>query len=167
MASEENAENNTEGEKKKGGRKTLIIILILLLLLGGGGAAAFFILKGSGDKTEVSEEEPGGEETAAEGELPAARLPLDSFVVNLKDKNSYLKVTVQLELFEPEVPKTMENDTGKIKDAIITLLSSKSVDDLLVPDGKAKLKTEIVNTVNEALNGEIVAAAYFTEFIIQ
>jgi flagellar protein FliL len=56
-----------------------------------------------------------------------------------------------------------------IKDAIIRVLSSKKVEELLTSDGKEKLKEELVEAINEAIGLEEspIVNIYFTEFIIQ
>ena len=100
-------------------------------------------------------------------EAPPAVLPLDTFIVNLQVKGSFLKTTVQLEFVEPELPPTIEHETPKIRDAIIRLLSSKSAADILSADGKEKLREELRQEINGALKSEDVGQVYFTEFIIQ
>lgn len=164
MAEEEKDKEEEGG--KKGSKTKLLVIIILLVLLLGGGAGAFFLVKGKSGAAVENEEET--EETFEEGgDLPGAIFPMEAFIVNLRDKGSYLKTTIQLELIDPEVPATMTTDTGKIRDSVINVLSSKTAEELLQPDGRTKLKTEIVAAVNETLGGDIVANVYITEFIIQ
>lgn len=167
-------EEKEEAPKKKGKKKLIIIILVAALVLVGGGVGAFFAF-GKGKKAEGAgegggDEESGGEEGAQGGEevdLPPAILPLDTFIVNLQVKGSFLKITLQLEFAEPELPKTIEHETPKIRDAIIRVLSSKAAPDILSTDGKEKLREELKNAVNEALKSEDVTTIYITEFIIQ
>lgn len=163
-------------EAPKGGKKKLVIIVAVAVLVIGGGVGAFLAL---GSK-KPAEGEAGLEEGAAEGEhgggeggegenvvLPPAVLPLETFIVNLQVKGSFLRTTIQLEFAESELPHTIENDTPKIKDAVIKVLSAKSSSELLTSEGKEKIKTEVRESVNEILGGEEVTQVYFTEFIIQ
>ncbi len=172
MASDEKDEKE-EAAPKKGGKKMLIIIIVVVLVLVGGGVGAFFALGKSKDaegEGGEGEEEGSGEEGgegAEEIDLPPAILPLDTFIVNLQVKGSFLKTTIQLEFAEPELPHTIEHDTPKIRDAIIRVLSSKAAPDILSTEGKEKLREEIKNAVNEALKSEDVIQVYMTEFIIQ
>ncbi len=56
-----------------------------------------------------------------------------------------------------------------IRDAIIKVLSSKKTDELLSPDGKDRLKEELIEAINEASGMEEgpIVNIYFTEFLIQ
>jgi flagellar FliL protein len=167
--SEEEKEKD-EAAPKGGGKKKLIIIIIIALVLIGGGVGAFFAF----GKSKGADNEDGEEADAAENDgegpvedLPPAVLPLDTFIVNLQVKGSFLKTTLQLEFDEPELPHTIEHDTPKIRDAIIRVLSSKAAPDILSTEGKEKLREELKRAVNEALKSEDVTQVYITEFIIQ
>ncbi|MFN8392311.1 MAG: flagellar basal body-associated FliL family protein [Bdellovibrionota bacterium] len=168
MSDEEKSKE--EGTEKKGGKKKLIIIIIAVLVLVGGGVGAFFAFGKSkqGAGAEGEEAEAGGDEKDGEAvELPPAILPLDTFIVNLQVKGSFLKTSLQLEFTEPTLPHTIEHDTPKIRDAIIRVLSSKAAPDILSSEGKEKLREELRHAVNEALKSEDVTQVYITEFIIQ
>ncbi len=169
------AEEKKEGEEAPaGGKKKLVIILAVAVLVIGGGVGAFLAM-GSSDKHAEGEEglEEGGEHGGEHGEgaegivLPPAVLPLETFIVNLQVKGSFLRTTIQLEFAEPELPHTIENDVPKIKDAIIRVLSGKSSSELLTTEGKDKIRSEVRDSVNEILGGEEITQVYFTEFIIQ
>ncbi|MBI3591994.1 MAG: flagellar basal body-associated FliL family protein, partial [Nitrospirae bacterium] len=53
------------------------------------------------------------------------------------------------------------------RDAIITLLTSKTFDALMSPEGKLQLKDEINMTANQILGNNSVKNAYLTEFVMQ
>ena len=168
---EEKEEKEEGAESKGGGKKKLIIIIVAVLVLVGGGVGAFFALGKSkdaeegedGDDEEAAGDEAGGEEA----ELPPAVLPLETFIVNLQVKGSFLKTSIQLEFAEPELPHTIEHDTPKIRDAIIRILSAKAAADILTVEGKEKVREEVKQAVNEALKSDDVTNVYLTEFIIQ
>ena len=163
-------EKEEVSEAKGGGKKKLIIIIVAVLVLVGGGVGAFFAL---GKSKDAEEGEEGGEEEGEEGaegeeaELPPAVLPLETFIVNLQVKGSFLKTSIQLEFAEPELPHTIEHDTPKIRDAIIRILSAKAAADILTVEGKEKVREEVKQAVNEALKSDDVTNVYLTEFIIQ
>ncbi len=56
-----------------------------------------------------------------------------------------------------------------IRDAVITVLGSKTAAVLLSPDGKEQIKEELLDSINEAvgLDEPLVVNIYFTDFIIQ
>ena len=154
-------------------KKKLVIIVALVLVMVLGGVGAFLAMGGKKEAVEGEEEYLEEEGEHAEGgdghggPLPPAILPLETFIVNLQVKGSFLRTTVQLEFAEPELPASAENDMPKMKDAIIRILSSKSSSEVLMSDGKEKLRGEIRDAVNEVLGSEEVTQVYFTEFIIQ
>ena len=168
-------EAQPEQEPAKGGSKKLIIIIaavVLVLLLGGG--AAVFLMKGSkapaedGDDEATEAEAEGEEGEGGEGGAMApAIMPLETFIVNLQVKGSFLKTTIQLEFAEPEIPKTAEADIPKIRDVVIRLMSAKSAADILNTEGKERLREELRDGINQVLGAEDVTQVYFTEFIIQ
>lgn len=173
MASDkkEDQDGKEEEAPKKSKKKLFIIIGVLVLVLGGAGA--FFMMggkkSGEGDEGEDAGSEEGGEESGSKkhGELPGAIVPLDTFIVNLQIKGSFLKTVIQLEFGEPEQPHTFDADLPKVRDAIIRVLSSKQAQEILNPEGKEKLREEVKNAVNNTLGSEDVVNVYFTEFIVQ
>jgi flagellar FliL protein len=107
-------------------------------------------------------------------------------VVNLADKGTskYLKVNLTLEFIDSKLKDPpqgaavtaqqtdfaadMTPYSAIIQDALVSTLSSKTSADLLKPDGKDQLKTDLINNVNRALhNDQKVVNVYFTTFIIQ
>ena len=170
----------SDAGKKKSGKKKLIIIAGLVLILAGGGFLVYnMFFKKHAPKVESTEEAApaeGGHGEAAGGEgkegkdgkpAGAFMMPLDPFVVNLTDEGRFMKVTVQMEvkdrLNEPKIKDRMP----VLRDAIIILLSSKSIDSINGSEGKLQLKDEMLIRANQALGKEMVKNIYFTEFVIQ
>ena len=112
--------------------------------------------------------------------------PTKDRVVNLNDKSGtkYLKVALTLEFIDSKVKeppkgeavkaqqeefaKDMSGHSAIIDDVLVSTLSSKSSADLIKPEGKEALKTELIDRVNHALHDEEkVVNVYFTSFIVQ
>lgn len=49
----------------------------------------------------------------------------------------------------------------------MSILSGKTVEEVVVPDAKEKIKAEILKKVNEALGEELVLNVYITQFIVE
>jgi flagellar FliL protein len=94
---------------------------------------------------------------------------MQPFIVNLVDPSGkrYLKATLSLELDRAEVKSEIETKTVKIRDAVLVLLSSKSFGDISTPEGKRRLREEIVTRINTFLTTGRVTGVYFTEFVVQ
>ena len=162
---EENQENTGGEQKRKKVPINLIIIAILALCLLGGG---FYVWKSgllSGDDS--GEGSLDDQETVHEEMGPT--YPLDTFIVNLvggRGKN-YLKARVELELDSDKTVAEIDKYLPKIKDAILTMMSSKSNEEISSLEGKYQLRAEIISTLNQFLKSGKVKNVYFTDFIVQ
>ncbi len=164
-------ETNEQQEEKKGGKKKLIIILVvLLLLLGGGGAAAykFLVL----DKQKAEEKEKKAEKIVEEiknVEDLGVQFDVGTFIVNLQDKDAdrYLKISIVLDVQDDKIKAELEKRLPQVKDAITTLLFTKSSSQLRTAEGIEELKEEILKRVNAILPIGGVKNVYFTDFVIQ
>ena len=97
---------------------------------------------------------------------------LEDFVVNLADHDgrSYLRIGMDLaiENANPKTKPAQDSATvAVVRDSVISLLSTLKSDDLLTPDGKAKLKQDLIKTLNDRLPELKAKEIYFNEFVIQ
>lgn len=151
--------------KKKG---KLLIILLALVLLGGGGGGAWWFLVGS---------KAGGAHKAEkkeEAEKPPIFTRLDQFTVNLQRSEGddhYLQVEMDLQVADSKVIDQIKLRMPQIRNAMLLLLSSKTVEELAPVEGKQKLSAEIVTQVNKILGvkdpKQGVLGVYFSSFVIQ
>jgi flagellar basal body-associated protein FliL len=56
---------------------------------------------------------------------------------------------------------------GTIRDSILTVLSQCKSDELLQPEGKLKLKRDLINALNHDVPVLQAREVYFTEFLVQ
>jgi flagellar FliL protein len=164
----EEKENQEQQEEKGGGKKKLIIILIpvLLLVLGGGGFFAYKTFFAKEEKEKPSEKIANEIKKAEE---QGVELEVGTFIANLADKDAdrYIKVTIIMEVQDEKVKEEAAKRMPQIKDAINTLLFTKTSEELKSPEGIEKLKEEIIKRTNAILPLGGVKDVYFTEFIIQ
>ncbi|HSV74337.1 MAG TPA: flagellar basal body-associated FliL family protein [Chthonomonadales bacterium] len=148
----------------KGGKGMLLMavvaVIVLVAVAGVGLVLGRVTASGGGGNGK------GGERTEREARI-GARVTLDEFLVNLADNERYLRTTIAIGLAEDFSEKDMEEKTAPIRDAIVSVLSSKYLRDLRTEEGRETLKTEIKERVNRALDGEKVLAVYFTAFTTQ
>jgi flagellar basal body-associated protein FliL len=137
-------------------RTGIIFSAILVALLGLG--AWFWIAYRSG---------PG---VSAEGNRAVkSSLHLEPFVLNLADREprSYLRVGIDLGLGRELGKGENASPVGPVRDAIVGVLAQSQVDALLTVKGKAKLKEDLLQALQERVPGLEVEEVYFTEFLIQ
>lgn len=167
MAEEKNDTQLTE-EKPKKSKKLLIIIIIAALVLAGAGVGGFlFLKKGSAhkEKDEATKKEDMVE--IPKEKEKAVLIQLDPFILNLSEPGRFVKLTIHLEVKNEKIQQYVNDRMPKIRDSIITLVSSKSADVLSTPEGKFQLKDELLLRVNQAIEKDLIKNIYFTEFVIQ
>lgn len=129
----------------------------------------------AGRSANASKPARAGENATAKGAPASAPrsvqkpVPLPELTVNLADApgNRYLKIGMEVEFNTPDAGKTIQNETARVRDAIILLLSGKTVRELSSPDGKVMLKNEVAGRLNQILGSAQVVRVYFTDFVIQ
>lgn len=147
-------------------KKLLIIILaaVLLVVLAAGGAAVLLL----GGK-------PEGEHAQDQVEVVEEAVPvyerLETFTVNLADQESYLQVEISLKLPDVEMQDRLKQRMPEVRDVLLRVLSSKTAEELITPEGKAELAKEIRKEVNGVIGAKKVDQGVkdvlFTSFIIQ
>lgn len=168
MAKKKDKEEVEEGAEVKKSKKGLLIIIILvvLLLVGGGFGAYWFLLRAPAPTAEELAEIEAAKKS--EPEILSV-FALKPFVVNLADKKSrrYLKVTMKLELSNEELLEEVEKRRAQLRDVVLTLLSSKTADEISTMEGKFLLRQDIIKRVNVNLVTGKVTKIYWEEFVVQ
>lgn len=168
MAEEKEKEGEPK-EVKKGSARKLILISAAVLILAGGGFAAWQLFIA-----------PAGEDTAQETvssenqiekleDVASQTFTMETFVVNLNDPGGkrYLKTNIALEYVTEEMGEELKHRLPQLRDLILLLLSSKSLDDIQTVDGKLSLRRELVQRINQVLTTGKIRNLYFTEFVVQ
>lgn len=175
MAEEEGGEAAPAKKSKKG----LFLIIGVVVLVVVIGAGAFLLLgkkSGGGEGGGGHEGGGGGHEAPAEGghggkaggkEDKIPLVALDSFVLNLAEQGRFLKITMQFELTEAAHQALVTDRMPQLRDAIITLMSSKSVEAVSSPEAKLQLKDELLLRANQSMGKDVFKNLYFTEFVMQ
>jgi flagellar FliL protein len=186
MAEEE--EQEQEGKKKKADKskesmspkKKAIVIAVVItgVLIVQIGTAFVFVKWIKGDdpsvaaieKLEMDEREKLAQKTRI-GTVLGEALPV---TVNIAGSGGthYLKSEIQLEWDGeefPELVEKIEERRPKIKDIIIDILSTQSINDLYLASGKQRIREAIKSEINMILPEEfgMVNDVFFQEFIIQ
>jgi len=138
-------------------KKMLIIIVgaVLVLALGGGGAF-FYISKQRAAAAEEGEDAPTSK-SADQGKpkAPPAYLPLDNMVVNLADPGGerVAQVGITLEVADAHAADTVKAFLPTIRSGILLLLSQRTAEELLKPEGKQQLAKDILRETSLPFGG--------------
>jgi|HubBroStandDraft_6_1064221.scaffolds.fasta_scaffold01600_14 flagellar FliL protein len=161
MSTEAKSPEPTPAAKAKSKLPLMVIGGALAVGLGAGG----WLL--SRHKAEASQ--PDQAQATPSSEVKAV-MHLESFVVNLQgtSDNGYLRVGIDLGVAtEIKEGEKQTASTGRLRDAILTVLGTRTVDELVTPEGKAKLKVDILQAINERMPELQCREVYFTEFLVQ
>jgi flagellar FliL protein len=185
MAEKEKTEQESAPVEKKSGNMLMIIIIVVLVLIILIGAVVGILLMG-GDEEPAQEAAPQVKEKTVsktstrssssddEGDTRALSdigilYPVDTFTVNLKSDagRRYLKVTLSLELEGKELSLELDSKSPVIRDRIIRILTSKTLEEISSKKGKQKIENQIMDTLNAMITDGKIKGIYFTEFVIQ
>jgi flagellar protein FliL len=182
-------EKNEETPAKGGKGKLIIIIVVVLLLVGGGGA--FALMGGKDKKASHEEEEEVIHYETVELDSFIVNLADSGNFLKTTILIEYDPKLITLGDHGDgggggghgggasggeeggggggSLPGVLGKRLPMIRDAVITVLSSKKGEDLLSVAGKEALKEELVETINEAigLDDPPVIAVYFQDFVVQ
>ncbi len=163
-----------EPSSSSGGKPTLFILLAVInmaVVMGVG----FMMYAGQKKK----EAEPGiddvikGEATKLKEEENSKEfigklVPLETFLVNVSGSRGrkLVKINMELELNNAEVQEEVEKIKPKIRDYIIIIASSKTLNEISTKEGKDVLREEIKNQINLFLTKGHIKRVYFTEFLL-
>jgi flagellar protein FliL len=148
----------------------LLIGVVMVLMLGlGGGLFMMWNKLASMNTQSVAN---AGEQPKLDGGLEHSLGPifsLDTFIVNLADKggNRYLRVTMDLELGNPNLETEIAKRMPQVRDSILMILPTKRFEDISTVQGKTALRDEILATLNGYLAQGKITNIYFKEFVVQ
>jgi len=171
MADEE--KDAKQEQPKKKGKGLLIIVMVVLVVASAGAGVAVSLLLGGGHKAEAAPTE-GTEAAPAATQKPETEviLPFDTFVVNLADPGGdrFVKATIRAVVTDPACEEKYKSDPllkARVRDRVLSVLSSKRFDDVSTSIGKEALRREIARELNQILPNSPVREILFVEFIVQ
>ncbi|MCX6826378.1 MAG: flagellar basal body-associated FliL family protein [candidate division Zixibacteria bacterium] len=169
------AGNETEKKEKKKLPPFVIYIAIGVVAV----AAGYFV----GTRLMGSSKKVDGKEAAAEdkpvagkkvekkdkAEGPSTVYKMDDIIVNPSGTSGtrFLSVSVGFEVGSPETAKLFEERQPLIRDALITILGSKTMEQLSDTKQKEITRYQIKKRIEQLLGIDDLAAVYFTDFVLQ
>lgn len=179
------AEETVEETKQGGGKGILIVLvlLIVLLLAAVGGLGYFMYSKGVFSDEPKAAAAPSTEQVVeAKSDIGETyKANVDSLVLNITDakgRPKLMKLSFTLKTTEPKIEAVLEETKAEIVDSVIRQVSARSSEELLTVGGKAMLKEEMIDEINNIFNDSIpegdddrirnsVVDLFFTSFVIK
>lgn len=154
-------------------KKMILLISTAILVMGGTGAGLYlflpeflpvFIRPVAANQKNLARKGP-----ELKKHEPEVGADLEVFVVNLAGQvpARYLRTTLSLGLTSEKDKEDLKQLSGPIRNAIIMYLTERKVEELLDPEGKTKLRSDLLKQINTAVGKKMVLNVYFKEFLIQ
>lgn len=166
---------------------------LLLIIIAAGvvvlGAVGWFVVKpmlsadpsaetapAGTDKAEAGSGhgEPKKENTGGHGESEKSAAgglayAIEDIIVNPAGTSGtrFLMVSCSFDLASQDLVTAFETRESVIRDALITILSAKSVDQLTDPKQKEIMRLQIRKRLSQVLRTDGIAGVYFTDFVLQ
>lgn len=150
-------ENEEVKQSSGGGGKGLMIVLIalvviLLIAVGVGGYLLYSsgVLSGQQQQGQemVKKEEAGDSKQTFKANVNDLVLN----ITNAKGREKLMKLSFSLKSTEPSIEAIVEEYKPEIVDVVIAQISSRSSEELLTVGGKALLKEELMEDINNIIN---------------
>ncbi len=150
------------------GLMIMIMIMATVLIINFSGKGRTTIIRERVVGSDDSQKSPGSSGPAEEFGL---LVPLNELIVNLASEpgaEHYLKVNITLEVVNNEkVKEEVVKRVPQLRDLVISILRTKTKDNIDEKEGKEKLSIEINNKLNGVLGGPKVRHVFFEDFMIQ
>lgn len=146
-----------EEQRQSGGRRLAVVILAAVLVIAAGGVGAYwFWFRTDGP-------------VQAESEKIGPIYVVGDLTTNLNEpgRRAFIQVQITLELTEPKAMKEVENRSAAVRNEILGLLRSRSMEDVGGEHGMRQLAEQIKNHLNSYIPGGGIKKVHFTEFVVQ
>lgn len=160
-----NTEEEKDKKKKKGGFKFILIIIFVVLCLGVGGVYFFYgnaimakFFKSSAKESEKKVERKVG-----------PIMSLEPFLFNIAGNSSrFAKISIGIEMKDIKSMEEAKSMTLLIRDRILSVLGSKSIEVLMDVNSRDTIKQELLTALKGIFKKpDDINAIYITDFIIQ
>ncbi|NLA86777.1 MAG: flagellar basal body-associated FliL family protein [Clostridiales bacterium] len=91
----------------------------------------------------------------------------DSFISNVKDSQKLFKTTIVLKIDKDNMDEYFKENIYIIRDTILIILRSLTVEDISGADIMERLRVEISSALNRELGIDNIDSIYFNDFVMQ
>jgi flagellar FliL protein len=159
-----NGEKPQEPEKPKSKKMLFIIIGVVVLIAGAVGG--YMYMQSTAEAKKIQEAEAKRPENILKKQLmerkenaPPIYIPLEEMIVNLPGRGGehYLQTKIVLRTNDSATEGKIKNFMPVIRDKIITVLSSRQMQELATVEGKVMMAREIALVINSIISPQLTA----------
>jgi len=175
----ENEKNNPDGaaeaqapvKKKKGLPPIVLYVIIAVVMVGVGVTVGTKFMGGTktAEGEQATEEKAKVDKKEHKEDQPTELFMVNELVVNPAgtEGTRFLSASIGLETYSKTTLEILEKKEPLVRDALITILGSKTIDQLSDPKQKEIIRFQIKKRTEQLLQVDDLSAVYFTQFILQ
>ncbi|MEW5874064.1 MAG: flagellar basal body-associated FliL family protein [Candidatus Zixiibacteriota bacterium] len=151
--------------------KNIIIIAVVVLVMAGAAyfVAAKFLAPPSAPSEAAAEPEQA--DSGGHGEVAAGPeiYKIEQLLVNPKGTSGtrYLSTSLGIEVPNAAMRAKLEAQDLKLRDMLISILSSRTVPQLNDPKEREEMRGEIQKRISGMLDNQPLSAVYFIDYVMQ
>jgi flagellar FliL protein len=168
------ADGDAGGKKSKGkkGFPAFVIYIAVALVMAGAGYFVGGKLTGSSnsDTRQAEHNDSKSDKSGRHADAGSSDVyMMDDIIVNPAGTGGtrFLSVSIGIEVASKETVNLIEKREPVIKDALITILGSKTIEQLSDTKEKEITRYQIRKRIEQLLKTNDIMAVYFTDFILQ
>lgn len=145
--------------------KLLIVAVALLIIATVGSAFATYLIFGRGN-TEVVQ----GRESSEKKRAMGPTYDMGEFILNLTSTTNqmrFIRTKVTLEASDTKVITELEARGPQLRDRLITLIRSRTAEELSSEAGMEALRLAIITSINGLINNGEITDVFFLDLIVQ
>lgn len=144
-------------------RKKRSIVILVVLLVAAGTVVGYIAMSKRNPG-----EEPNGDLSGPDPVMGPG-YTFDPFIVNVAESGSrrYLKCTITVEFDGNAGVTEMAGKVPLVRDVVIDILSSKTMEDLEPGVPRDALRAELVSAIGSSMTKSKVTRVFFSEFAVQ
>jgi flagellar FliL protein len=158
-------------KKKRIPGLVVYVAVVLVMIAAGYFVGTRFIGSSAEIASSASTEEPGQQDDSHQNvdHTKTQTVTIDDIIVNPSGTGGtrFLAASVGFEISSPKTVEVFEKRLPMIRDALITILGSKTIEQLSDPKEKEITRYQIKKRVEQLLSTDNLVAVYFTDFILQ
>ena len=150
-------------------RKRRLIVVLAVLLIAVAIIVGYVVISGRGPAGEASADEDGAVSASESSPAMGPGYTFDTFIVNVAGTGGrrYLKCTITVEFDKNAGVNEAGTKVPLMRDAVIDILSSKTLEDLEPGPMRNALRDELVATISSVIIKARVTRVFFNEFVVQ
>jgi flagellar FliL protein len=150
-------------------RKRRLMAILAILLIAAAAIAGYVVISGRGPAGEASADEDGAHGAREASPAMGPGYTFETFIVNVAGTGGrrYLKCTITVEFDSNAGVNEAGSKIPLMRDAVIDILSSKTMEDLEPGALRDVLRAELVATISALIAKARVTRVFFNEFVVQ